>query len=164
MRSKIVLFVLAYTLWALLNWAPNWQDLLIGAFVSIFVVWLTGNMFPARFNAIFDVKRYLWAVYYIVILIYECFKANLDVAYRVIHPDLLIRPGIVKIRTALESDIALTFLANSITLTPGTMTVDIDRDNGILYIHWINVVDEDIERATKLIVGKFETILKRIFE
>lgn len=164
MRSKTVLFILAYVIWALLNWMPDWQHLLIGVFVSIFVVYLTGDLFPARFNSIFDVKRYFWAAYYIPVLIYECVKANLDVAYRVIHPDLPIKPGIVKIKTLLKSDIALTFLANSITLTPGTMSVDIDRDNGILYIHWINVRDEDIEGATKLIVGKFETILKGIFE
>lgn len=164
MRSKTVLFVLAYIIWALLNWMPDWQHLLIGVFVSVFVTYLTSGLFPERFNHIFDAKRYLWALYYIPVFLYECIKANIDVAYMVIHPDLPIKPGIVKIRTGLKSDIALTFLANSITLTPGTMTVDIDRSNGILYIHWINVRDEDIEGATKLIVGKFERILKGIFE
>ena len=70
----------------------------------------------------------------------------------------------MKIRTSLKSDTGLTFLANSITLTPGTMTVDIDRDRGILYIHWINVRHMDIERATQDIAGKFEPILRRVFE
>jgi multicomponent Na+:H+ antiporter subunit E len=164
MRSRIVLFILAYVLWVLLNWKPDWQHLLIGAIVALFVVWLTSGMFPAKFSCVFDAKRYLWALYYIIVLAYECIKANIDVAYRVIHPDLPIRPGIVKIRTALKSDIALTFLANSITLTPGTMSVDMDRDKGILYIHWINVMSQDIDDATKIIAGKFEAILKRIFE
>ncbi len=164
MKSKIVLFILAYILWVLLNWMPDWQHLLIGVFVSVFAAYLTSDLFPERFNSIFDVKRYLWALYYIPVFLYECIKANIDVAYMVIHPDLPIKPGIVKIRTGLKSDIALTFLANSITLTPGTMTIDIDRSNGTLYIHWINVRDEDIEGATKLIVGKFERILKGIFE
>lgn len=164
MRSKIVLFILAYIVWVLLNWMPDWQHLLIGVFVSIFVIYLTGDLFPAKFNSLFDVKRYFWALYYIPVFMYECIKANLDVAYRVIHPDLPINPGIVKIKTDLKSDIALTFLANSITLTPGTMSVDIDRVNGILYIHWINVRDKEIEGATKLIVGKFERILRGIFE
>lgn len=164
MRSKIVLFILSYVVWALLNWMPDWQHLLIGVFVSIFVVYLTGDLFPERFRLLFDVKRYLWALYYIPVFLYECIKANLDVAYRVIHPDLPIKPGIVKIKTGLKSEVALTFLANSITLTPGTMTVDVDRDKGILYIHWINVRDKDMEGATRLIVGKFERILKGIFE
>jgi multicomponent Na+:H+ antiporter subunit E len=77
---------------------------------------------------------------------------------------LPIRPGIVKVRTTLKSDTALTFLANSITLTPGTFCVDIKPEDGILYIHWINVESEDTEKATQLIVNKFEGVLKRIFE
>jgi multicomponent Na+:H+ antiporter subunit E len=164
MRSGIVLFILGYIVWALLNWLPDWQHLFIGIFVSGLVVLLTKNLFPKRFHKLFDPKRYLWALYYIPVFLLECLKANLDVAYRVLHPDLPIRPGIVKIKTALNSDIALTFLANTITLTPGTMSVDIDKENGVLYIHWIYVKDKDIGAATRQIVGKFETILRGIFE
>jgi len=164
MRSGIVLFILGYIVWILLNWLPDWQHLLIGIFVSGLVVFLTKDLFPEKFQKLFDPKRYLWALYYIPVFLLECLKANLDVAYRVLHPDLPIRPGIVKIKTALKSDIALTFLANTITLTPGTMSVDIDKPNGILYIHWIYVKDTDIEAATRQITGKFETILKGIFE
>jgi multicomponent Na+:H+ antiporter subunit E len=90
--------------------------------------------------------------------------ANIDVAYRVLHPALPIKPGIVKVKTSLKTDTALTFLANSITLTPGTMSVDIDTDNGFLYVHWINVKDKDVEAATKIIVERFENILAKIFE
>jgi multicomponent Na+:H+ antiporter subunit E len=92
------------------------------------------------------------------------FKANIDVAYRVSHPNLPIRPGIVKVKTSLKSDTGLTFLANCITLTPGTMTVDIDKNSGFLYIHWINVKDKDVEGATERIVKRFERRLTRIFE
>ena len=80
------------------------------------------------------------------------------------HPRLPINPGIVKVKVELKTDTALTFLANSITLTPGTMSVDIDKENGILYIHWINVKTKDIESATRIIVERFEKILKKIFD
>jgi multicomponent Na+:H+ antiporter subunit E len=86
------------------------------------------------------------------------------VAYRVSHPDLPINPGIVKVKTTLKSDTGLTFLANSITLTPGTMSVDIDQENGFMYIHWIDVKDKDIQKATEIIVKIFEDVLRRIFE
>jgi multicomponent Na+:H+ antiporter subunit E len=109
-------------------------------------------------------KRYLWFLYYIPLFIWECFKANLDGAWRVIHPDLPIRPGIVKVKAKLKSDAGLTFLANTITLKPGTMTVDIDKEGGFLYVHWVNVESQDIDKATKIIVEKFEKILMRIFE
>lgn len=108
-------------------------------------------------------KRIIWFFYYIAVFIWECIKANIDGVYRVGHPDLPIRPGIVKVKTTLTSDIGLTFLANSLTLTPGTMTVDIDRENGFLYVHWIDVKSEDVVKATDLIVRKFETILKKVF-
>ena len=92
------------------------------------------------------------------------FKANIDVAWRVIHPDIPIKPGIVKLKTTLKSETGLTFLANSITLTPGTLSVDIDQKNGFLYVHWIDVKDKDTEAATRIIVERFEKILRRIFE
>ncbi len=90
-------------------------------------------------------------------------QANLDVVYRVVHPLMPIHPGIVKVRTTLKTDTARTVLANSITLTPGTMTVDI-TDEGYLYIHWINVQETDIEKATAAIVARFEEFLEKIFE
>ena len=90
-------------------------------------------------------------------------KANLDVVYRALHPQMPIHPGIVKIKTNLKSDSAITALANSITLTPGTLTVDVTED-GYLYIHWINVKSTDVEEASKLIAGKFEFFIERIFE
>ena len=164
MGRKIVLFILGFVAWALLNWVPDWQHLLAGVFVSALVVFLTGDFFIKRTRLFSHPGRYLWFLYYVPIFAWECFKANIDVAYRVIHPDLPIHPGIVKVRTTLTSDMALTFLANSITLTPGTLTVDIDKENGHLYIHWIEVKDKDTDKATKLIVERFERILKRIFE
>ena len=109
--------------------------------------------------------RYLWFIYYAVVFLWECVKANIDVAYRVLHPDLPIRPGTVKIKTGLTSDIALTFLATSVTLTPGTTTVDIDKDRGYIYVHWLYVKEGYDRSSMKLaVVGKFENILKRIFE
>lgn len=108
-------------------------------------------------------SRILWLIYYLIVFLWECIKANLDGAYRLLHPDLLIKPGIVKVKTSLRSNIGLTLLANSITLKPGTMTVDIDKEGGFLYIHWVYVESEDIQKATELIITKFERILKRVF-
>jgi multicomponent Na+:H+ antiporter subunit E len=86
------------------------------------------------------------------------------VAYRVLHPKLPINPGIVKVKTILKTETGLTFLANFITLTPGTFSVDIDKDKGYLYIHWIDVKTQNIEEASQIIVSKFERILKEVFE
>ncbi|OGW74758.1 MAG: hypothetical protein A2Z72_07960 [Omnitrophica bacterium RBG_13_46_9] len=165
LKSKIVLFILAFLVWSLLNWVPDWQHLVVGVFVSIFVAYMTGDLFIQRPYVLRHPLRYWYFITsYIPVFLWECFKANIDVAYRVIHPRLPINPGIVKVKTSLKADTALTFLANSITLTPGTLSVDIDREKGILYVHWIDVKVKDIESATKLIVERFENILKKIFE
>ena len=87
----------------------------------------------------------------------------MDVVYRALHPAMPIRPGIVKIRTNLKTDSAITALANSITLTPGTLTVDL-TDDGFLYIHWINVKSDDVEQATRIIAQQFEWFIRKIFE
>jgi len=180
-KSRIILFILAFLIWSFLTWPLDLQHLIIGIPVCGLVAFITGDMFvhPVRKkppngiglsngvkrpHGLGSINRYLWFLYYVPVFIWECIKANLDVAYRVVHPDLPINPGIVKVKTTLKSDTALTFLANTITLTPGTMSVDIDRENGILYIHWINVKDKDIRKATEIIVKTFEDILKRIFE
>jgi multicomponent Na+:H+ antiporter subunit E len=164
MRSRIILFILGFFVWCLLNWRPDEQEILVGVIACGLVSYLSGHLFATRPYFFKRFYRYFWFLYYIPLFFWECIKANIDVALRVIHPHKPLKPGIVRIRTSLKSDAALTFLANSITLTPGTLTIDIDKEKGILYIHWIDVKDKDIEKATEIIAGKFETVLKRIFE
>jgi len=164
MRSRIILFILGLLVWFLLSWPPDLQHLLVGIAIAGFVAFMTGDMFIQRPHLFAHTKRYFWFLYYLPLFIWECIKANIDVAYRVSHPDLPINPGIVKVKTTLKSETGLTFLANSITLTPGTLSVDIDQEKGFLYVHWINVKDKDIEKATEIIVERFEKILGRIFE
>lgn len=164
MKSRVVLFAVALVTWIGLTWPPRWEELLVGVFVAALVACLTGDMFTERPQRYKQIGRYLWFLYYVPLFAWECFKANIDVACRVAHPALPIKPGIVKVKTGLKSDSGLTFLANSVTLTPGTLTVDVDKENGFLYVHWIDVREKDVEKATKIIVHRFEKVLKRIFE
>lgn len=168
-RKFIFYFCLSYAAWLLLYWpvgigrTAGLQAILTGIVVSLFVTFVFGGVFVPEPAKPFQIKRYFWFLYYIPIFIYYCIVANLDVAYRVLSPEMPIRPGIVKVKTSLKSRVGLTALANSITLTPGTMTVDISED-GYLYIHWINVQAQDVEKASQIIVSQFEKILRRIFE
>lgn len=164
MKSRIILFIIGFIVWCLLDWSVDIAHLAVGALVSLLTTIVAGDLFVHRPHFFMHGRRYLWFFYYMLFFVWECFKANIEVAYLVIHPRLPIHPGIVKVKTALKSDTGLTFLANSITLTPGTMTVDIDKEKGFLYIHWINITAQDIEETTRLIVTRFEKILKKIFE
>lgn len=165
--KKGILIILLFIAWIILT-SPfakgfDWQILIVGLFISIFAGLIFGEGFTESPHKFFGIKRYFWAILYLPYWFWYCILANLDVAYRVLHPNLPIRPGIVKVKTKLKSKSGLTALANSITLTPGTMSVEIDPE-GYLYVHWIYVKTDDIEKATEIIVRRFEKILERIFE
>jgi multicomponent Na+:H+ antiporter subunit E len=106
--------------------------------------------------------RLFWFIVYLIYLLFHVVIANLDVAYRVLHPEMPIKPGIVKFKTSLKSDLAKTVLANSITLTPGTLTIDIIDD--YYYVHWIYVRSIDEGIAKHGIIHGFEKLLRRVFE
>jgi multicomponent Na+:H+ antiporter subunit E len=158
----IVYFLFASGLWLLLTWTVFYQTLIAGVIVVLLTTLIFGNYFTGSPKKFLQPLRYFWVLVYIPVFFYFMLRANLDVAFRALHPKLPINPGIVKIRTTLKTDVAKTFLANSITLTPGTMTVEIDGD--YLYIHWIYVETTDIEQASKAICRPFEPYLRRIFE
>jgi multicomponent Na+:H+ antiporter subunit E len=73
-----------------------------------------------------------------------------------------IKPGIIKVKMNLNSDTAKMMLANSITMTPGTISVDILDDN--IYIHWIYVRSLDPEIYSEIVARRFERLIKRIFD
>jgi multicomponent Na+:H+ antiporter subunit E len=160
--KNLVFFITVFILWLLLTWTINVQHLLVGVLLSFVTTLVFGSLFIKEPHKIFQLHRWFWFLCYVPFFVWECIKANFDVAYRVVHPLMPIKPGIVKVRTELKSDIAKTFLANSITLTPGTMTVAIEGE--YLYIHWINVEAMDVEGASRRIVKVFEPLIKKIFD
>lgn len=162
MKKRIAQFILFFAMWVLLTFSIELQELMVGLVVAFVATLLTRDLFPDEMLKFFNPRRLLWAILYIPYLIYYIILANFDVAYRVLNPDLPITPGIIKVKTTLKSEMAKTILANSITLTPGTLTVEIDGDN--YYIHWINISTEDPERQRQIIIDKFERMLRRIFE
>ena len=151
-----------FALWMLLFWSLDPLVIGAGAFFALIVGTLLGDIYPDRMQKILSPKRWLFFLIYVPYFLWYCVKANVDVMLRVVHPDVPIRPGIVKVRTSLTGEMAKTFLANSITLTPGTLTVDIDGQD--LYIHWINIHTDDAAKRTAEICGRFEPLLRRIFE
>lgn len=121
-------------------WAPD--ELLAGLLIALLVALATGMFVWARGDwRVLQPKRWLlFLVYILGPFPLAMAKANLDVAWRVITGK--VRPGIVKFNPNLKTDLGRTFLANSITLTPGTLTVDVDEGTGDFYVHWINVTNE----------------------
>jgi multicomponent Na+:H+ antiporter subunit E len=90
----------------------------------------------------------------------ELIKSNIAVLRVVLSPRPLIRSGVIAVPTELTSDLALTMLANMITLTPGTLTLDISADRRYLFVHTLNLDDpEDVKREIRM---AFEVYLREL--
>jgi multicomponent Na+:H+ antiporter subunit E len=167
--NRPVLFVLLLLFWVSLTWPADppgltyLQDVGTGVVVALLVTWIMGETATEGLARWFEPKRYLWALAYVFVLAAYIAKANVEVAYRVLHPAMPIRPGIVKVKTHLQRSSSRTALSNSITLTPGTLTVDI-HDDGVMMVHWIYVQSVDEEEVARQVIGRFEWFIERIFE
>ncbi len=164
LKRRLLDLIIYFVLWLFLTWSLDWQALLAGGILAVIFALILSGLLPERAERLFSPVRWFWAVAHLLSLALWIVVANFDVLYRVVHPNLPIRPGIVKVKTTLKTDEAKTFLANSITLTPGTLTVDVIDD--WLYVHWINVHEnlEDTEAITRDIAGRFEVTLRRVFD
>lgn len=158
----LALFILTFLFWLLITYDLSVSNLIAGAAASLITSILFARFFYNSLYKFLQPQRYFWFILYLLILIWECIKANLDVAYRVLHPRMPIKPGIVKVKLDLQSEFARAMLANSITMTPGTISVDIIDD--YIYVHWIYVSSEDPAQYTRKITGRFEKYIKKTFE
>ncbi|MHC4457308.1 MAG: Na+/H+ antiporter subunit E [Planctomycetota bacterium] len=160
---RLIYFILAFVVWMILTWSLDLQIVIAGLIASAAVAVLFHEILPKEHRIFFSPVRIFWLLVYLPVFFYYVIKANFDVVYRALHPKMPINPGIVKIKTILKTEAGITALANSITLTPGTLTVDL-TDDGYLYIHWINVKSPDVEQASEFIARRFEWFLVKIFE
>jgi len=153
-------FVFLFLLWLLLA-GTDPQELILGVGVSLLISILFSKQLSIYGEFRLSLKAFIYAIRYIFVFLGALIKSNLDVALRVIKPVIPINPGIVHVKTTLKSPLARLVLANSITLTPGTLTVETSGED--FYIHWIDVQSADVNKATETIVKSFEKYLEVIF-
>lgn len=155
------LFVALLLFWVLLNGSLAGDVLVVGTIAAVLIaVFFRGHL--GWFSELRPTPKALaTTVAYVFYYLKELVKSNVNVASIVLSPDLPIKPGIVTVRTRLKSAMGRMLLANSITLTPGTLTVDIDGE--FLHIHWVTVDSPDIEGATQAIVAGFERYLELMY-
>jgi multicomponent Na+:H+ antiporter subunit E len=158
----LALFIVLMLIWLLFTFSLAFSNLIVGVVCAAIAAAIFGRYYPKGSRMFLQPHRYFWGVIYLFIFFWECIKANFDVAYRVLHPGLPIKPGIVKVKLNVSGEMARTMLANSITMTPGTITIDIIDD--YIYIHWIYVSSHDAEVYSQKICGRFEKYIRRIFE
>lgn len=162
--KRIILFLISLLTWVFLDWPVEPLYLVVGALASVFVVFVLGDLCLEHPEVWRQPRRYFYYLsLYLPAVFWEMTKANIDAARYILHPVSPMRPGIVKVKTGLTNEIALTALANSISYMPGALVMDIDQNKGFLYVHWNNVQAADTEGATKILVERFEKILMKVF-
>lgn len=157
----IVNWVFLIIVWIAFTGTIEGQEFIAGVVVTILIALFTSHLFTCCTLKLFSPIRLFHIIHYLFVFVIALLKSNLDVARRVLSPSLPINPGIVKFKTKLSTDYSRMVLANCITLTPGTLSIDIIDDT--LYVHWIDVTTTDPEEAFTEIAEKFETILLKIF-
>ena len=160
-------FCLCFGFWVLLTWKFTAQELIAGAAVSLAAALFASPFFIHEQPFWFFNPARVWAlISYVFVFFGELVKANLDVARRCFAGCKDVNPGIVKVPVDLKSDYAEAMLANSIPLTPGTITLDIAEqdEQTYYYIHWIDVAEQDRVKAGEIIKGRMEKWIRRIWQ
>ena len=168
-RARI-LFVLAglYLFWLILSGNLTLTNLLLGGIVCLFTLlffrgFLLGE--PARRITLFSyLQRGIIFLLFLPIFFVQAYKSSLQVLRLLLSPELNLNQGIVEVNTEMENINGLTMLANIITLTPGTITVDVHAEEHHIYVHWINIKHSTRSGIRRDIIGDFEPWLMRIFE
>ncbi len=168
-RARIV-FVLAglYLFWLILSGNVAPANLFLGGAVCLFTLlffrgFLLGE--PKQRISIFSyLKRVVVFLLFLPVFFFQAYKSSLQILGLVLRPGMNLNQGIVEVDTDLENINGLTMLANVITLTPGTITVDVHEEEHHIYVHWIKIKHFTSEQIKEDIVGSFEPWLMKIFE
>ncbi len=163
----LVLNLLLAIIWLILQTSFTWADFVVGMLVGFAIIGMTESAltwqrpFSDKHQHVGYAGRVITVISFSGFVIWAIIKSNLDVAWLVLNPVAEYQPGIVAVPLDIQSDLGITLLANVITLTPGTVSLDISSDRRTMYIHAINVQDPDAMRAE--IKGEFERRVMEIF-
>lgn len=155
------LFASLLALWVALNGSLAPATFAVGLVVAALVSWAMGASLSVLSGYRFSTESLIATLGYLGFFLKALVRANLRMAVLVLTPRMPIRPAIVRVETRLTHPVARLLLANSITLTPGTLTVEMAKD--ALYVHWVEAESTDPQVATDEIVAGFERYLEVMY-
>ncbi len=146
--------VLLFALWMVLTYNVQIFNIVVGLAVSFSIALLYTKLFTHKS---FEFISPVWFMVYLYVLLKNLILSNLQISKRILSKDMKLSPAIVAVKTNLESDWKKLLLANSITLTPGTLTLDIKDD--MLFIH---VIEYHEGSSKENIIKEFEDVISKI--
>jgi multicomponent Na+:H+ antiporter subunit E len=161
MRRTVGIRTLTAIAWSVVVWSALWVDLspanvLAGVLVGLVTIWLVPLRRPERVVPIRPVAALYFAFYFLWSLV----KASAIVAWEVVTPRNRIHQGIVAVPLTTHSPGLITVIGNSISLTPGTLTLEIRQEPPTLYVHVLHLrtledVRADIHRLERIVLRAF---------
>lgn len=157
MRTRFLLNILLTFVWVALTGSFSFNNFVFGFALSFGILWVISSSVggrPKYFQLPFQFVGFMF------FFLFELVKANIQVAYDVVTPTFYMKPAIVRVPLDAKSDLEITLLANLISLTPGTLSLDVSDDKKVLYLHAMFVKDE--EKFVQEIKNGFEKRLLKI--
>jgi multicomponent Na+:H+ antiporter subunit E len=143
--------------WMAVTEAFTLENFLVGFVISFLILLLARPLFDAPSRRYFTLA---WKLpRFVLLMLWEIVLSSLRVAQAVLSPRMPIQPGIIAYPLEVKSDLEITLLANLITLTPGTLSLDVSSDRKVLYVHGMFVDD-----AQKVIESTRESLEKAVLE
>jgi multicomponent Na+:H+ antiporter subunit E len=159
--TPVRLFGTLLLFWLLLSGSLAIESAVVGVILAAAVAGMLGTNLSYLSGYRFTSASFVATVGYAGFFLKELFKANISMATLVLTPSLPVKPAIVRVRTNLRNPVARLLLANSITLTPGTLSVEMKGE--WLYIHWVVAEATEVEAATRAIAAGFERYLEVMY-
>lgn len=165
-------FIFCFLFWMLLTWSVAPRELILGVVIAAIVAAFSSRfLIHNRAFYLYNPVRLAMLIFYcVIIFLWEIIKANFSMAAIVLSPNMKnYRPGIIRVPAGEKpaSTYGLAMVSNCITLTPGTITLDVAEDEegkNYYYIHWINVTETDRDKAGDAIKGTMEKWIGRIWK
>ena len=156
MKGYFLTNLLLAIVWVLLTGDMHGLNFVFGYILGFLILW----MISVRNKDTRYVKLIPKIIGFVLYFFYQLIKANIEVAIEVSRPRFKMKPGIVAIPLDITSDFEITMLANVISLTPGSLSIDVSDDKKTLYVHSMNITDR--EQFIRHIKGGFEKRLLKI--
>ncbi len=139
MMKHFLMNLLLSFIWVALTGSLYYSNFLFGYLLGFFILWiLNRNEEDQRY--FYRVPKIISFLFY---FLYEMLAANMQVAYDVITPRYFFKPGIVKFPMRARTDLEINLLSTIISMTPGTLILDVSEDKTTLYIHVMYLKDKE---------------------
>lgn len=144
--NRLLMNILLALSWMFLTGDLDFINFIEGFFIGFIILWVSKYASESS-KYISKIPKILSFILY---FIYELILANIKVAYDVLTPRHRMKPAIIAVPLTVDRDFEITVLANLITLTPGTLSLDVSTDKKVLYVHSMYITDpEEFRREIK---------------